>query len=201
MTLDKLRPLADRAVGPFVSAATRVGVTPNGVSVLAIAVAGGAALSFYGAGSEPLLYAAGAVLVFLNGWLDVIDGALARELAVDSAAGDLLDHVLDRYADILIVIGLAAGIGRYALGFAAVTGVLMTSYLGTQAQAVGLERVYGGAVGRADRLVIVGVVTFFTSLVDTVGGLSPVAWLLAVLAVVGHLTALQRFYYSMRALS
>ena len=30
-----------------------------------------------------------------------------------------------------------AGIDAYALGFAAVTGVLMTSYLGTQIQAVG----------------------------------------------------------------
>ncbi len=201
MTLDRLRPLADRAVGPFVAAATRVGLTPNGVSVLAIAVAGAAGVSYFLAAGEPLLYVVGAVLVFLNGWLDVIDGALARELAVDSAAGDLLDHVLDRYADILIVVGLAGGVGRYALGVAAVTGVLMTSYLGTQAQAVGLERVYGGAVGRADRLALVGVVTALTPVLDPVGGLSPVGWLLALLAVVGHLTALQRFYFSMRALS
>ena len=42
MTLDRLRPLAERAVDPFVAAATRVGLGPNGVSVLAIAVAGAA---------------------------------------------------------------------------------------------------------------------------------------------------------------
>ena len=34
------------------------------------------------------------------------------------------------------------------------TGVLMSSYLGTQAQAVGLKRNYGGILGRADRLVL-----------------------------------------------
>jgi CDP-alcohol phosphatidyltransferase. len=86
MTLDRLRPLADRAVGPFVAAATRLGLTPDSVSVLAMLVATAAGLSFYVAGSEPLLYVAGAVLVLLNGWLDVLDGALARELAADSAA-------------------------------------------------------------------------------------------------------------------
>ena len=83
-----------------------------------------------------------------------MDGALARAQGHDSAAGDVLDHVLDRYADILIIAGLAAGIKAYALGFLAVTGVLMTSYLGTQTQAVGLDRVYAGVLGRADRLAL-----------------------------------------------
>ncbi|MEF8783600.1 MAG: CDP-alcohol phosphatidyltransferase family protein [Haloarculaceae archaeon] len=202
MTLDRLRPLANRAIAPFVALASRVGLTPNGVSVLAIVVASGAGLCFYAAREEPLLYVAGAVLVFLNGWLDLLDGALARELSVDSAAGDLLDHVLDRYADIVIIAGLAGGVGRYAVGIAAVTGVLMTSYLGTQAQAVGLDRVYGGALGRADRLALISVVTVGMAVVDgPVQGLTLVGWLLVVLAVVGHLTAFQRFYHAMRSLS
>jgi len=201
MTLDRLRPLADRAVEPFVAGATRLGLTPDGVSVLAMGVATAAGLSFYLAGSEPLLYVAGAVLVFLNGCLDVLDGALARELAVDSAAGDFLDHVLDRYADIIIVVGLAGGVGQYALGFAAVTGVLMTSYMGTQTQAVGLDRVYGGLVGRADRLALIGFVAVLAPVVGGLAGLTVVAWLLIALAAVGHLTAFQRFYHAIRALS
>jgi archaetidylinositol phosphate synthase len=202
MTLDKYRGLADRMLGPFVSGAKRLGVSPDGVSVVAFVAAAAAAVVFYLAGSDPVLYLAGAVLVFVNGWLDLVDGALARELDVSSSAGDLLDHVLDRYADIVLLVGLAAGIGRYDIGLAAVTGVLMTSYLGTQAQAVGLDRVYGGLVGRADRLALIGitggVAAFYT---EAVVGLTIVGWLLVALALVGHLTALQRFYYSMRALS
>lgn len=198
MTLDQFRPLADRALGPFVRAAAKLGLTPNAVSVLAIVVAGGAAGAFYLAGDDPLFYAVGALLVFVNGWLDLIDGALARKLEVASEGGDLLDHVLDRYADILIIAGLAAGIARYDLGLAAVTGVLMTSYLGTQAQAVGLDRVYGGLLGRADRLVLIGLVGFIAAfLSEPIEGLTVVGWLLVVFAVVGHFTALQRFYYAM----
>lgn len=201
MTLDELRPVADRLIGPFVTGARRLGLSPDGVSVLAAAVAGGAGASFYLAGDRPPAYLLGAVLVFCNGVLDLVDGALARELETDSAAGDLLDHVLDRYADVAIIAGLAAGVEAYGLGFVAVTGVLLTSYLGTQAEAVGLDRVYGGLLGRADRLALVGVTAVVAAVTDaTAAGLGSVAWLLVVFAVVGHLTALQRFYYAMRDL-
>jgi archaetidylinositol phosphate synthase len=167
-----------------------------------MAVASGAGLCFFLAGEQPALYAAGALMVFLNGWLDILDGALARRLSVDSSAGDLLDHVLDRYADIVILVGLAGGVERYALGLAAVTGVLMTSYLGTQAQAVGLERVYGGVMGRADRLALIGLVAVATAVVGRpIRGLTLAGWLLVALAIVGHLTAFQRFYHAMRVLS
>ena len=198
MTLDRLRPVADRAMGPFVRASVAVGLTPDSVSVVAFVLAGAAGVAF--AAGEPW-YLPGAVLVFLNGWLDLLDGRLARELGVASASGDLLDHVLDRYADVVVVAGLAAGVGRYGLGFAAVTGVLLTSYLGTQAEAVGLERVYGGLLGRADRLALIGVVAAVSAVAPgPVGGLTPVGWLLALLAAVGHLTALQRFVSAYRQL-
>ncbi|MBX0294277.1 CDP-alcohol phosphatidyltransferase family protein [Haloarcula nitratireducens] len=201
MTLDRFRSVADRALGPFVGAARTVGLSPNGVSVIAFLLAVAAGVVYGVAATNPFLYFVGALLVFLNGWLDLVDGALAREMNVASSGGDLLDHVLDRYADIVIIVGLAAGIDRWALGIAAVTGVLMTSYLGTQAQAVGLDRVYGGLLGRADRLALVGITTGVAAFVTLpLGPLSLVGWLLVVFAVVGHLTAVQRFYYSMQAL-
>ena len=202
MTLDRFRPAVKGAVAPSVALAKRVGLTPNGVSVLALALAvvGGVAFTV-APRRDPVLYLGGAVAVALNGWLDLIDGELARATGTGSDAGDLLDHVLDRYADIVVIAGLAAGLEAYALGLAAVTGVLMTSYLGTQAQAVGLDRVYGGLVGRADRLalvVLVGVVAAFVT--QPFAGLTVVGWLLVCFAVVGHFTAMQRFYYAMEAL-
>jgi archaetidylinositol phosphate synthase len=208
VTLDRLRPVVEGVVDPFVEAADRLGLTPDAVSVLAFgfAVAAGAAYALAGRAAPvgeptPLLYLLGAVFVLLNGWLDLLDGALARRQGVDSRAGDLLDHVLDRYADIVVIAGLAAGVAEYLLGFLAVTGVLMTSYLGTQAQAVGLDRVYGGLVGRADRLAIIGAVTvaaaFYTA---DLAGLTLVGWPPVLLTVLGHPTALQRLYYSMAAL-
>lgn len=191
MTLDQYRNLADRLLGPFVAAADRLGLTPDGVSVVAFgfAVAAGGAFAL----ATPVWYVSGAAFVLANGWLDLVDGALARAQGVDGDGGDLLDHVLDRYADIAMLVGLAAGADAYALGLAAVTGVLMTSYLGTQIEAVGLRREYGGLVGRADRLVLTVVAALAAAALGPVGGHSPLAWLLGLLAVAGHVTAIQRF--------
>ncbi|MEF8840697.1 MAG: CDP-alcohol phosphatidyltransferase family protein [Haloarculaceae archaeon] len=206
MTLDRFRSVADHIFEPVVDAAEAAGLTANGVSVIAFVLSVAAGVFYLLAGGEhgaggPALYLAGAALVGLNGVLDAIDGTLARRMGTASPAGDLLDHVLDRYADIVIIAGLAGGVGRYALGLAAVTGVLMTSYLGTQAQAVGLDRVYGGLVGRADRLVIVVGVTTVAALVPgPLVGLTLVGWLLVFFALVGHLTAIQRFYHAYGAL-
>lgn len=202
MTLDQYRSLADRLLEPFVGLAARAGLTPNGVSALAFVLAGAAGVAYALAGGESLWYLVGAVLVGLNGALDLLDGALARRLDTASPAGDLLDHVLDRYADIVLVVGLAVGIERTLLGIVAVTGVLMTSYLGTQAQAVGLDRVYGGLLGRADRLALIGIVTAIAAFVaPSLFDVGLVGWLLVVLAVVGHLTALQRLSHAWNALS
>ncbi|MFC7203821.1 CDP-alcohol phosphatidyltransferase family protein [Haloferax namakaokahaiae] len=193
MTLDQYRDTADRLLVPFVSAADSVGLSPNGVSVIAFgfAVAAGGAFAL----AEPMWYALGAVFVFINGWLDLVDGALAREQGVSSKAGDLLDHVLDRYADIVILVGLSAASGSFVLGLAAVTGVLMTSYLGTQIQAVGLGRAYGGLVGRADRLALIGLVGAASAVYPAaIGAFTLVGWLLVFFAIIGHFTALQRFW-------
>ncbi|WP_435194676.1 CDP-alcohol phosphatidyltransferase family protein [Natronomonas sp. EA1] len=199
--LDRFRSVANRLLEPWVKLALAVGATPDTISVVAFLLAVGAGGTYVLAGATPILYLAGALLVFLNGWLDLLDGAVARRTDTASAAGDLLDHVLDRYADIVIIVGLAVGVEQYAIGLAAITGVLMTSYLGTQAQAVGLDRVYGGLVGRADRLALVGLVTAVAPFAPVeLRGLSLVGLLLVFFAVVGHVTALQRFYYSMRAL-
>lgn len=200
MTLDQFRPLATRLLRPWVRVTKRLGATPDQISVVAFLLAILAGIAFLLA--TPWMYLLGAFLVFLNGWLDLLDGALARETGVDSPAGDLLDHVLDRYADVVIVAGLAAGIDAYALGFAAVTGVLLTSYLGTQIEAVGLERRYGGLLGRADRLALIGIVgAISAATIPPIAGVSLVGWLLGLFAVIGHLTAVQRFFGAWRDLS
>lgn len=193
--------MANVLIRPGVRAADSIGLSPNAISAAAMGCAILAGGAFVLAGAQPWWYLLGAAFVFANGWLDLVDGALAREQEIDSRKGDLIDHVLDRYADIVIVAGLAAGVAEYLLGFLAITGVLMTSYLGTQAIAVGFDRVYGGLLGRADRLALIGAVAVGSVVYpEPIVGWTLVAWLLVLLAVVGHLTALQRFASAVRGL-
>ena len=94
-------------------------------------------------------------MVFLNAVFDALDGMVARMKEISSRRGDLVDHTLDRVADIIILGGIALGpLVDITIGFAAIIGVLMLSYMGTQAQAVGAGREYAGLLGRADRLIV-----------------------------------------------
>ena len=64
-------------------------------------------------------------------------------------------RLFDRYSDLALITGFALSLqGDILLGLLALGGVFMASYMGTQAQAVGLKRNYGGVLGRADRLIL-----------------------------------------------
>ncbi len=201
MTLDKLRPLVSRAITPAVTATARLGLSANAITAFSVVTAAGAGYALVLGGSDSSWYLVAAVLVLLTGFFDVLDGALARATDTTSDAGDFLDHTLDRYGDVLILGGLALGVEQYELGMLALTGVLLTAYLGTQAQAIGLERIYGGLLGRADILLLVGVIVGIAAVTNPVRyGLSLVEWTLVFLAVFTHVTAGQRFVWSWQTL-
>ena len=96
------------------------------------------------------------ILVLVAGVLDALDGALARHQGTDGPYGDFLDHTIDRIVDVglLVAIGMnAAFVSNMGAGLAAGLLTLLGSYMGTQAQSVGLDRIYGG-FSRADRMII-----------------------------------------------
>jgi archaetidylinositol phosphate synthase len=125
---------------------------------LAVAAAVLAALVHW---TTPLLFLPVALLIFFTGVFDVLDGEVARATGRASVRGDFLDHVVDRYADLVLVIGIAAsGFANPILALLALASLLLTSYMGTQAQAVGQGRLYSGLLSRADRLVVLAVATF-----------------------------------------
>ncbi|HIJ97556.1 TPA: CDP-alcohol phosphatidyltransferase family protein, partial [archaeon] len=137
MVLENYRTLADKILEPI--AVKLRGISPDAVSWLALVFAVLTGHAFYTGKSEFLLLAS--LFVFLSGFFDALDGALARVSKLASKRGDLLDHVLDRYADIFIIGGLMYSPWvRDWLGFFAIMGVLLLSYMGTQAQAVSGKR-------------------------------------------------------------
>jgi archaetidylinositol phosphate synthase len=151
-------------VAPYVARLSRpfLGWNPNTISALALGCAvGAAALAVLVRWTSPLLFLPVAALIFGAGVFDVLDGAVARATHRESARGDLLDHVIDRYADIVIVLGIAvSGYADPIVALLALVSLLLTSYMGTQAQAVGQGRLAGGLLTRADRLIVLALATF-----------------------------------------
>ncbi len=138
----------------------------------------------------------GSLLVFANGFFDAIDGKVAKMSKRASPKGDFIDHVLDRYADVLLVGSISLSKWcKTELGLLAIVGMLLTSYMGTQAQAVGYKRIYSGILGRADRLALLMIFPILQHLFINARffDLSVLDLMLLYFAVMGNFTALQRF--------
>ncbi len=145
------------------------------------------------------------ILIVLSSLLDALDGYVARKKNISSKYGDMLDHTFDRYSDIAMITGFTFSIfGNLYIGMLALGGVFMTSYLGTQAQALGMKRNYGGILGRADRLVIM-LVAIVVELIYPFHYtiyiiLTPFTIMLIFFFIAGYATSVERFAKTLRDL-
>jgi len=166
-------------------------VDPNIVSLASLLAAAAAGAAFYLGATVP-----GALLVAFSGFLDLVDGEIARAHGHSSRLGDFLDHTFDRVADVAIFTGIALGpTVPLPTGLAAALATVMVAYLGTQAQAVGLQRVYGGIARRSNVMPLVFVAGTITPLFHD--SLLQATRLIVTLSVV---TFLQRFVSIYRGL-
>jgi phosphatidylglycerophosphate synthase len=202
LTLDDLRSKSLAVTEPLAALAEGAGASPNLISLLSMIFALAAGAFYYFSAGDATLLGLAALMVLLNSAFDAVDGALARRTGRAEPKGDFLDHVIDRYADMAILVGIIlAGYVSEAWGIFAVMGVLLTSYLGTQAQALQLGRLYGGIMGRADRLILILAATVANALYPgEPGGLSILGWAVILITVASHVTALQRILLIWRRL-
>jgi archaetidylinositol phosphate synthase len=118
--------------------------------------------------------------------------------------------VIDRYADVFILAGIA--IGSYCsvfVGLFAIIGVMLSSYMGTQAQALGLRREYRGILGRADRLALLIVIPILQYVFDFMNGelsrdlfgYSIIGWMMIYFGIAGNITAVQRAHMIWKSLA
>ena len=192
MVADDYRDFGIKILNPL---AKRMPIGPMGISFLSLLTAIGAGYSFYIADLENTNWLLiGALMVFLTAVLDALDGMVARLRKISSRRGDLIDHTLDRVADIIIVGGIALGpLVDITVGFAAIIGILMLSYMGAQAQAVGAGREYAGLLGRADRLVVLVMVPIIQYFSEGYQDWNYMTLMCYVFAIVCTLSAFYRF--------
>ena len=122
------RPLSRRISGRL----SATPITANQVTLLAfsLAVAGAVLFALGGLVGNVL----GAMLVQLASVVDGCDGEIARLTHTESPRGGWLDTVLDRYADVAIVVGVGYGAGHtdpvvWAGTLMAATGFIFASYV------------------------------------------------------------------------
>ena len=216
MVLDGFRAQADFAITPV--AKLFKNVSPNTISWIGLLIALASGIVLAMSYEYHIFLLIGAFLVILSGYFDALDGKVAKLYNKCSKRGDYLDHVFDRYADVFMIGGIAvSGWCNPYLGIVAIVGTLLTSYMGTQAQAVGAPRLYAGLLGRADRVVLSTLfpilqyifvcvangdyAVFDFTLFDTAFSISWLEIMLLWFAVVGNITAIQRAIVTWRNMS
>lgn len=161
-----------------------LGITPNMISLFGF----GGNLAAAWLITEGELLAAGLVYLFFSA-LDLVDGAVARATGLASPFGAVFDAVLDRASEAIVLAACAwyfAERGeqlQVAAVSAAVFGSIAVSYMRARAEVAGLS-MREGLFRRQERVALLSIGLLFNALTVIV----------ALLAILANITALQRFW-------
>jgi len=179
--------------------AHKLGFTPNHISIVGFILAVASAIS-YGLTSTQTLWLLLLATFFLlaSGFCDTMDGIVARTYKQTTVFGGFFDSVLDRYADAAVYAGIIiAGLCSPIWGLAALSGSVLVSYARARAEAVGLKMESVGFAERAERMLILAVVSIIAFFLPNTGILN---YGIIILAVLSNLTVIQRALHVYREL-
>ena len=150
--------------------------------------------SSHWSGVAPLLR--GALVVIFAGIFDIVDGEVARRTKRVTKFGAFFDSVIDRYSDLLLLLGLIGWFARInRLQYVWLTGLcligsVLTSYTRARAESL-IPACKVGFLERPERIVLL-----------VIGALTDrMAAALWVMAILSNWTVSQRIWYTWRELS
>ena len=178
--------------------AHKIGLTPSHLSVAGATLGISSGIFYWLTGfsaSDPLrsrvcLFLA-VLFLLSSGFLDALDGVLARIHKKASARGAFLDSLLDRYVDSAVYIGIImGGLCDLLWGVLALIGSLLTSYTRARSEALKIPMESVGFFERAERIILIVV-----SSIIGLFWLEALRWGILILAVATNLTVLQRVIF------
>lgn len=186
---EKLRPAIAVFLQPIARGLLRLGITANILTLLGLLLAMG--VGIVTANGQMLL---GGILMLLAGPMDALDGAVARQSGIQNKFGAFLDSTCDRYAEGFVLVGLSIyGLNvndprLVLLSFIAFWGSVLISYTRARAEGLGIECKIGLFTRLERFLLISGMLLLDQVLIG-----------LIILAVLTHVTAIQRIVFVWRA--
>jgi archaetidylinositol phosphate synthase len=181
---------------------SRLGISPIAWTVLSLvlAVAGCASLVNHH-------LALGLIFFVISGFLDMVDGAVARATNSSSARGAYIDGVLDRYVEMLLFLGLIFYLSTNETFLLLpvqvwiamlIFGSLMTSFSRAYADHRGLLKdpillqKMGGILERAERLILL-----YLGMLLGIFDQRYLAWTIVLVAILSNATAVQRIIFAL----
>jgi CDP-diacylglycerol--glycerol-3-phosphate 3-phosphatidyltransferase len=170
----------------IVAAITATGISPNVLTLFGLIVNFWAAVLF-----ATGMFRSAATVIFFAGFLDMLDGQVARRAKRVTAFGAFFDSTLDRYSDMALYMGLLvyyAVNGRAAyviLAAVATAGSVMVSYSRARAESL-IPSCKVGFMERPERVVLLILGGLFDRM-------APALW---VISVVSTMTVIHRILYT-----
>ena len=194
--LTRLKQKVQQALTVEAKAAHRIGLTPNRISVIGVALAFLSAIAYWAYGTwqtQKLYILLATVLLLLSGFCDALDGVLARLYQETTAFGGFLDSLLDRYADAAVYAGIiVGGLCNPFWGLTALVGSLLVSYARARAEAGGIKTESVGLAERAERIIILAAASIAAVFWQPTTAMNVGIILIAILS---NLTVFQRGLY------
>jgi len=176
----------NRVIRHIVRALSLWRIHPNALTFIGLVI-NGIAAALLASGR----FLAAGVVIIAAGIFDMVDGQVARETNRVTAFGGFFDSVLDRYSDLVLLMGLLvyyASINRFfyiVLTAVVMKGSVMVSYTRARAENF-LPRCKVGFMERPERVVLL-----------IIGALANrMAQVLWVIAVLSNLTVIHRMLYT-----
>ena len=191
MIKEKLGSRVDSVVHALFPFLFKRAVNPDVLTVLGALISVGAAVAF-ALGNFRL----GGVLMLAGGFFDLVDGVVARHFGTSTTFGGFLDSTLDRFVDMVVLLGIVifySGIGERgiaSLGAIVLISTVLTSYAKARAE-LHLEHLPGGILERGERIGLLAAGSIL-------GLMVPVLWLLAIGTT---FTAAQRLWIAHREMA
>lgn len=191
--MERFRAFWTKVISPVAHLLIRLGVSPDAVTLVGTLGVSAGALVFFPQGK----LATGVLVIAAFVFSDLLDGYMARTTGRVSSFGAFWDSTLDRIGDGAIFIGLALYFAweepsRLYLVLCLVCLLMggVTSYARARGEALGFS-VKVGIAERADRLVAILVMTFFSAVLDLPVLLYVALWALALASTI---TVVQRVW-------
>jgi len=203
--LTKLKQRIQQMLSTEAKIVHKIGFTPNRLSILGFILSIASAVAYGLASPESVwLLLLATFLMLSSGFCDTLDGIVARIYGEATVFGGFFDSVLDRYSDAIIYMAiLVSGLSNYALGafwgpilvLVTLTGSLLVSYTRARAEAAGIKMESIGFAERAERMIILSVVSIMAYF-----WLPAMGYGIGLLAILSTLTVTQRSLYVYRKL-
>lgn len=164
------------------------GVKPNAITTVSLLISCLAAVAY--SFKLPVIGALGLVG---SGVVDMLDGALARATRSATRFGAVYDHVLDRYAEFAILLGIGlGGFVDWIWVIFALFGMVMSSFVRAKAESVGgLKSCTVGIAERQEKLILLLVGSILQPLFSFA---LPVC--VFAVGLLSHVTVIQRLHYT-----